>query len=182
MTRQVLAVGALSVGAALAVLGSGLYLASQAKETHSSAHRSPDLPGLFGPTRDCPHGASARRAALRAESHGILLSERYPYDPRDGVRAVQRLREAQRCYEASGVDESARRAAYHASKLAARIEADYASSRLALETAMASGKWHVAHDELQRLLRLTAHLRAHPFAEHLRDLAGKVASSATSAR
>jgi hypothetical protein len=105
-----------------------------------------------------------------------MLSERYPYDPRDGVRAVQRFREAQSCYEASGMNEGARRTARRASTLATRIAVDYASSRLALDSAMAAGRWSAAHYELQKLLRLTDHRRGHPFAEHLRKVAGKVAS------
>ncbi len=182
MTRRLIVLGTLVAVAPLIAVALGRYLRSHTSEVRSVGRRAPEFPRLFERYGQCPHDALSLRAASRAEFQAMFLSDRYPYDPRDGVRAVERFREAQSCYEASGADEEARRTASLASALAARIELDYASSRLALETAIATEKWSVAHHELQKLLRLTEHRRGHPFTEHLRSVAGKVAIRAGNSR
>lgn len=174
VTRRACTRATISALAGAMVAGAALLLSSRRGEVRIAADGFESLT-LFDAFVECPKNLPARRAAERAELQGVLLSERYPYDPRDGVLAVRRFREAQSCYVASGVDdESVRRTAHLASTLAARIEADYASSRLALESALAAEKWSVAHAELFKLLRLTQHRRGHPFAEQLRKVAGKV--------
>jgi len=182
MIGRVLVIGLLLALGTLVAIGSRLFSTSFASEGRSSEGRAPDFPALFEPARACPHDAFAGRAAARAEFQGILLAERYPYDPRDGVRAVHRFQEAQSCYEASGVQDGARRTGRLATRLATRIEIDYASSRLALESAMAADKWSVAQGELLKLLRLTEHRRGHPFVEYLIRVAGKVAIRASTVR
>lgn len=182
MIGRVLVAGLLLVLGTLVAIGSRLFSASFASEGRSSPGPALDPSALFEPARECPHDTFAGRAAARAELQGILFAERYPYDPRDGIRAVHRFLEAQSCYEASGVHEGARRTGRLAARLAARIEVDYVSSRLALESAMAAEKWSVAHGELLKLLRLTEHRRGHPFVEHLIRVAGKVAIRASSVR
>ena len=182
MIRRVAQGGVLVVTGALIAIGVWRLSFPGAGDRRSSAAPVVEVPELFGRPGGCPHGDFAARAAARAESQAILLSERYPYDARDGVRAVVRFQEAQSCYEASGATKDAGRAARRAATLAERIRVDYASSRLALETAIVAENWSVAYEELHKLLGLTAHLGEHPFADHLKRIAGRLTNRATAAR
>ncbi len=141
-----------------------------------------DHPSLFGAPPPCsPDGQSVRRAT-RLERQGHFFAERYPYDPRDGVQAVLRFQEAHSCYQDSGLLEPARRTRQLASGLMARINVDYASSRLVLESALVTEKWSVALSELSRLLRLTEHIGDHAYVEHLGSIVGRVSIHASDDR
>jgi hypothetical protein len=113
---------------------------------------------------------------FRAERQGHLRAERYPYDPRDGVRAVALFQQAYSCYRAAGLDADADRALSLATVLMTRINVDYASSRLALDDALVREQWNVAAEEVRRLLGLTGHLPGHAYVEGLSSLAGKVST------
>jgi hypothetical protein len=62
-----------------------------------------------------------------------------------------------------------------------RINTDYASSRLVLETALGSENWSVALSEVRRLLGLTEHMRGHVYVEHLWSIVGRVTIRANDA-
>ncbi len=133
-------------------------------------------PLLFAGATPCT--ASARRAdrGFRVERQGHLHAERYPYDPRDGIRAVARFQEAYSCYRDAGLSAHAHRARALSSILKTRINVDYASSRLALDDALARQHWNVALEEARRLLGLTGHLHGHGYVERLSSLIGKASA------
>jgi hypothetical protein len=150
-----------------------LTLRDTSAEDRKATH--PVHPPLFGAPPKCSTDIHTFRHAARLEQHGHLYAERYPYDPRDGIRAVRRFQEAQSCYSLSGREDDAKRVARHAFELMTRLDMDYASARLVLETALATQRWSVAHAELGRLLRLTEHLSGHDYVDWLERLVGKVA-------
>lgn len=141
-----------------------------------------DYPGLFKTPLRCPSSTGTLSRATKAEEHAHFYAERYPYDPRDGIVAVRKFREAQSCYRAAGLGDRARRAGERASELIAQINVDYASSRLVVERAIDSEHWALALSEIHRLLRLTEHVREHPYVTHLRSLVGKVSIRANTRR
>jgi hypothetical protein len=151
---------------------------------HGSVAEGPvtDYPLLFGVPPQCSAARQALTRAKKAEEHAHFRAERYPYDPRDGVHAVHKFREAQSCYRASGLPEHASRAGQLASDLIARINVDYASSRLVLENALDSKEWALALSEIHRLLRLTEHVADHAYVAHLWSIVGKVTVHANAAR
>ena len=140
--------------------------------------RTPQPPLLFGDPPVCGAHASPRHRATRAERQGHLHVDRYPYDPLDGISAVLRFQEASNCYRQLGLDVDADRAQRLASALIARIDVDYASSRLALQRALDAESWRAALVEARRILRLTEHLQGHDYVEHLSGLMGKVTARA----
>ena len=139
-------------------------------------------PTLFGPPPSCSREVDAARRARKAEQLGRFHAERYPYDPRDGIRAVALFQEAQSCYQQSRLREHAGRVERLASNLMARIDVDYASSRLVLDGALAAEKWRLALAEIEQLLRLTEHVSGHAYVEYLLSNRGKVTVRAHDAR
>lgn len=132
-------------------------------------------PALFQPERQCPDGSGTLAQALRLERHGHFHAERYPYDAKDGVRAVHRFQEAASCHRARGSEPAADRAQRLASQLTERIDVDYASARLVLMNALEKEQWSLAHAEVRRLRALTAHLASDRYVDWLREISGKVA-------
>ena len=159
----------------IAALVSILWLPACQTDT-SRRKPAQDPPSLFERTSSCDTTTQSGKRALRAERQGRLHAERYPYDPRDGIRAVIRFQQAYSCYRAAGLNADADRALGLSTGLIARINVDYASSRLALDDALAKEKWSVAAEEVRRLLRLTGHLGRHAYVEALSRLAGKVST------
>ena len=149
----------------------GLSLTDDGREEQAPARSHPIL---FGAPQPCSGDGQPARRARRAARQAHFHAERYPYDPRDGVQAVLLFEKARSCYQESGLRDQATRVDYLASDLAARINVDYASSRLVLESALASEKWGVALVELRRLLRLTEHVRGHAYVAYLWSILGKV--------
>jgi hypothetical protein len=146
---------------------------SLARENTDAKKPTYGYPELFGPAPSCTRALQADRRAGRAEQHGQFHAERYPYDPRDGIRAVLLFQEARSCYQQAGLPDHARRAEHLASDLMARIDVDYASSRLVLDGALAAERWPVVLAELERLLRLTEHVKGHAYVEYLLSKLGK---------
>ena len=136
------------------------------------------FPLLFGESRSCSTSRALPAQSRRAEQQARLLLERYPYDPLDGVRAALRFSEAGACYRAAGLNADAERAETSERAIKARVRTDYASSRLALRSALEREEWSFVGAEGKRLLRFTFHAQEHDYVEWLTRLVGKAASRA----
>jgi len=130
-------------------------------------------PALFGESPTCPSRETALRSGIRAEEMARFRADRYPYDPRDGVRAVQGYRTASSCYEAAGRPSDAERARFVAQELADRMVTDYAAARLSLANAIEAERWADVLRETRHLQLLTSHLGGHEYVEWLEELVGK---------
>jgi hypothetical protein len=130
-------------------------------------------PPLFTPLLDCPHPETPLASAARAEAKAWLQEERYPYDPREGVRAVKSYTEATNCYEQTGRAAESSRTRSRSSALTTRVATDYATSRLRLESALEGGHWMDALRAARRLQLLTSHIEGHRYVEWLEEIAGK---------
>ncbi|MGB3052208.1 MAG: hypothetical protein WBB42_14485 [Polyangiales bacterium] len=145
--------------------------------------RNPDeYPQLFDGVSTCPPRGDPLGNGRRSEELGLLRADRYAYNPRDGVRAVQRYQEAEACYRAAGSESDAARVARSISALSARVNTDYAAARLNLVNALEQDRWSVALSEIHRLLLLTEHLRRDEYVEWLDEIIGKTAARASTAR
>jgi len=140
-----------------------------------------DYPELFVEGGTCPSRGDVLENARRAEELARLRTDRYAYDPRDGVRAVQRYQEAESCYRAAGNELGARRARRANTALTARVNTDYAAARLNLLNALERERWSVALSETRRLLLLTDHIGRHEYVEWLSKIIGRVAVKASTA-
>ena len=80
----------------------------------------------------CPPRGDALENGRRSEELARLRTDRYAYDPRDGVRAVRRYQEAESCYRAAGDELGAHRVRRASAALTARVNTDYAAARLNL--------------------------------------------------
>ena len=138
-------------------------------------------PQLFVDVATCPPRGDALRNGRRAEELGLLRADRYAYNPRDGVRAVQRYQEAEACYRLAGAESDAARVRQSVSVLSARVDTDYAAARLNLVNALEQDRWSDALSEIRRLLLLTEHLRRHEYVEWLEEIIGKTAARASTA-
>ncbi|MGB8332657.1 MAG: hypothetical protein WCE62_21210 [Polyangiales bacterium] len=136
-------------------------------------------PELFGDAASCPRRGEAASNGRRAEELARLRADRYAYDPRDGVHAVEHYQQAEACYLAAGAERSAARARAESATLIDRVNTDYAAARLNLINALAQEHWSVALSETRRLLRLTEHLEKDDYVEWLMRNVGRVASRAS---
>ena len=167
---------------AVAALAASLTLLMWEQERTVAPRRGADHPALFGTAKRCLSSPKALPRATRAEEHAYFYAERYPYDPSDGIAAVHRFQEAESCYRAAGLADRARMVEQRASGRIARIEVDYASSRLVLQNALESEDWALALSEIHRLLRLTEHVGDHAYVTHLWSIVGKVSIRANAIR
>ncbi len=172
--------------ALLALLLAGALLALIAWLRDDAAagvnQRNPaEYPELFAGAQACPPRGDALANGRRSEELGLLRADRYAYNPRDGVRAVQRFQQAEACYRADGSEGDAARVARSIAALSARVNTDYAAARLNLVNALEQDRWSVALSEVHRLLLLTEHLRRHEYVEWLDKIIGKISARASTA-
>ena len=130
-------------------------------------------PALFGDSPTCPSHETAVQSGIRAEEMARFRADRYPYDPRDGVRAVQGYRTAARCYEVAGRPSDAKRTRFVGQELAARMVTDYAAARLSLANAIEAERWADVLRETRHLQLLTSHLGGHEYVEWLKEIVGR---------
>jgi len=142
-------------------------------------HPTSSYPNLFVDEVECPHRGSALAVGRRSEEHARMRADRYPYDPRDGVRAVRNYQTAESCYKDSGDELGVHRARRAILALTTRVNTDYAAARLNLFNALEQEQWSVALSEIRRLLLLTDHIRRHEYVEWLDEIIGRVAANAS---
>ncbi len=130
-------------------------------------------PALFGDAPTCPTREMALRSGIRAEEVASFRSDRYPYDPRDGVRAVQSYRTAASCYEVAGRLSDAERTRFVGQELTDQIVTDYAAARLRLANAIGAERWADVLRETRHLQLLTSHLGGHEYVEWLKEILGR---------
>jgi hypothetical protein len=155
-------------GATLAVIAvlALIVVARQAPAPSERARKLP-LPPLPQIEATCGiAGDRARVEAHTAETAALGAIERYPFDPRAGLYALSRLRQAERCFLDTGDAGSAARVSDRARSWRARIEGDYRDHGTRYRLALASGRTPQALVELDFLIGLLAqHGRA--LADHL---------------
>lgn len=161
---------------ALLALAAGFRGRAAPSDKQQTLH---DYPELFVDVAVCPTHVEPLPNGRRLEELGLLRADRYPYNERDGVRAVQRYREALSCYRAAGSQRDAARVSRLLTALSARVNTDYAAARLNLVTALDQSRWSDALSEIHRLLLLTEHVRRHGYVEWLNEIVGKIAARAS---
>lgn len=165
------------VTAGLALAASSVGLSRRATSESVTDSIQPH-PKLFAEPATCPVSGNPLKAAHRLEERAQLRSDRYAYDPRDGVLAVLRYREAEACYRAVGAQVAASRLREVAAVFSARVDTDYAAARLNLVNALEQERWRAALSEIRRLLLLTDHLGRHAYVQWLESIIGEVAARA----
>ncbi len=110
---------------------------------------------LFATAEACPTTGSAvlRQADLFAEI-ALAKSERYPFDPSDGVESVRLYRRSQACYTAASVADAATQMQAEGDFMQRRVDEDYAAHRLRLERALAHQRYEDALYETQAILAI----------------------------
>lgn len=151
------------IGGGLAVvLGAWTFLGGSDGGVPSSDGIQP--PSLFaGLDEACPADIANVEDAARVEYSGHVRGDRYRYDPRDGVAAVELYRQAASCFSQVGESSRATDSRLAGEALAAEIDADYASRRLRLHHALEISDWSGAIRETEELVGLTSHLGDDPY-------------------
>jgi hypothetical protein len=140
------------------------------EEDADAALNAPSPPELFSDHVDCnAQGSPAHHHGERREQTALASSERYPFAPGEGVRAVVAYSEAAACYAASNDALGARRAREHAAELQTRTIQDYRSARLRLDHALREQSYGDALEETELLLSLLQG-RNDPYVEWLTNL------------
>jgi hypothetical protein len=116
---------------------------------------SEPAPPLFAPVpSDCPaEGDAAELRGAQAVERAMSKTLRYPFDPREGLSAVELYRSALPCLAGSDLAEEAIR---DEKQLRQRIEDDYQLMRLNLERALGEEDWKQAAAASSQLLALLA--------------------------
>lgn len=148
---------------------------------NSGSHPPDDYPELFVDSRDCPQRGDAFENGRRLEELARVRADRYAYDGRDGVRAVEHYQEAEACYRAAGAGDRGQRVRRALTVLTVRVNTDYAAARLNLVNALEQKRWPAALSEIHRLLLLTQHLVGDEYVEWLKKIIGRVAAEASTA-
>lgn len=110
---------------------------------------------LFATAETCPTSGSAvlRQADLFAEI-ALAKSERYPFDPSDGVESVRLYRRSQACYAAANVTDAAAQMQAEGEFMLRRVEEDYSAHRLRLERALTHQRFEDGLYETQAILAI----------------------------
>jgi hypothetical protein len=171
--------GLLLVFTGFALIAIASWFGDRAAPT--AANQPPDdYPALFVDSRDCPQRGDIFENGRRLEELARVRADRYAYDERDGVRAVEHYQEAEACYRAAGAADRGQRVRRDRTVLTARVNTDYAAARLNLVNALEQKRWPAALSEIHRLLLLTQHLAGDEYVEWLKKIIGSVAAEATS--
>jgi hypothetical protein len=110
---------------------------------------------LFATPETCPASGAAvlRQADLFAEI-ALAKSERYPFDPSDGVESVRLYRRSQACFQAAGVADAAGEMQREGDFMERRVNEDYSAHRLRLERALTHVRYEDALFETQAILAI----------------------------
>jgi hypothetical protein len=110
---------------------------------------------LFATPQPCDAQGSAvlRQADLYSEI-AMAKSERYPFDPSDGVHSARLYRRAQACYTQANVPASATEMQREAEFMERRVSEDYAAHQLRLGRALANERLEDALFEAEALLAI----------------------------
>lgn len=118
---------------------------------------APDPIVLFADVPVCADtGPGADRRADDNAEAALAKSERYPFDPGDGVESVRLYRTAQACYLALGNAPAAAEMQREGDYMQHRIEEDYRTHRLRLERALEHENFDDALLETRALVALVS--------------------------
>ncbi len=149
-------------------------VASCSDENAALAAAPPRAPVLFTTVGECPLDAASGAGAERLERRGRIRIERYPYDAQDGVRGVMLMQHAVACYRAAGLDAAATRLDARVTRLAAKLESDFAAARVAFEHALTRGRIRIASALGRKLLAMTEHVASNSYVDWLEAQTARV--------
>lgn len=144
----ILVIGVLIITAAI------VWMAMIRDPESTFAGGTPQPLPLFNTPKACPSsGQSALALADETEQTAMARSERYNFEPQDGIRAVELYRFASNCYRAAGDGAAAQRVERVAKGWADRLDNRYQGHQLALRMA-------IDRRDGRRVLAEVAQLRA----------------------
>lgn len=146
----------------------------------TSSQRAPSLDRgaqtLFEAVPPCDADNPLHSAQSDAQA-ALAKSERYVFDPQDGVRAVTLLERAARCFRRAGEEALHDRLRKEAQRLRATVESDVQLHRLRLERALAAGRTKSASQHIQFLQSAYGHRGQSSFYRGLRQLQTRLSAA-----
>jgi hypothetical protein len=125
---------------------------------------APEAFALFGDAITCPVTVAADHRANEDASAALARSERYPFDPGDGVESVRLYRTAQACYASLGMTAAAADMQREGDYMQHRIEEDYRTHRVRLDRAIDHENYEDALLEARAILALIREVGGeHPY-------------------
>src|SRR5690606_24945638 len=104
----------------------------------------------------------------------LAKRERYPFDPQDGITAIQLYSEAADCFQRVGDTEGTRQAVDYGKLMRTRVEDDYTTHRIALDLALDAGNEEDAFMRVNILYGLVQH-REGEYKRWLRETGARLA-------
>ena len=131
---------------------------SLALQTTTNRHVGPPAaaPELFSPGAPCPEGDPVYHAEALA-NEGAARMDRYPFDPRDGILAVEAYDRAASCYADLGETEASAAFQTLRDRIMQRINDDYRVYQLRLERSLETERNYDALLAIEKLSRLVRH-------------------------
>lgn len=118
----------------------------------------------------CNTKGDAMAQGEKREWEGDARGDRYPYDNSEGVRATLMYAEAAACFRKGGDVARAKRAENKKDDYQAKVEADYAASRLRLQRAISSENNRAAIKECDNILQLISQRKEDKYAHWIKDV------------
>jgi hypothetical protein len=108
----------------------------------------------------CSVPAAAEARGKTAFDAALAKSDRFLFDPQDGIQAIALYSEAQACFSRAGQTALAGRAQREGATMQTRVKDSYLAHRLAFERAVEPGQenWEVASQEIGQLYRFVDHV------------------------
>jgi len=143
----------LATALVLGVAGIGIYKFSTLGFTSEPSTEAPAL--NYAGDIQCPDvfAVDAEHVAREKERAAQAKQQRFPFDPRDGVEAVDILRISEACYNAAGRFDEALRTHADMEKWSHWVNSEYSTVRLSL-------KYDLEHDRFADALRRIDEIRA----------------------
>ncbi len=139
----------------VALVGLLGYIATRPPATDLETSAPTEPVALFATPETCDASGSAvlRQADLYSEI-ALAKSERYPFDPSDGVHSARLYRRAQACYTLANVPASATEMQHEAEFMERRVTEDYSAHQLRLGRALSNQRLEDALFEAEALLAI----------------------------
>lgn len=145
--------------AAVVVIALAAYVFLQGGTESLPSAEGIEPPELFtNLAGSCPEGGDPGTQAQQIEYRAHSRGDRYRYNLRDGVQAVQLYDQAAACYRSDGNTSQAEEMVRQRDEMKDTIESDYAARRLRLHHALQTEDWESASVETRSLAQLTSHL------------------------
>ncbi|MCA9581502.1 MAG: hypothetical protein KC416_06885 [Myxococcales bacterium] len=158
-----------AIGVAVLGILFGFYVYKTTQDSIGNLTVPQDFPNITPAAVECRlQGEGARFRAREAMEAALAKSDRYPFDPQDGIEAIRLYTEAASCAKLVGEAAMVRRAVDLGKRMNDKVQDDYRTHRLALQLAIDGQNIEDAFQRVNILYGLVQHKEG-PYKQWLRE-------------